>query len=574
MSMNPSNQEVNKSEKEVRTNEQGSNNPKLQSVNYVTILPEGKTSGYKPLQQCDFKIDPVQFPYIDGKQSYLLLNIEPTATFSNTSATANVPIQFVPNMGANSIVNRLTCRLNDGTGKIIEDREAYNMYNGIMNSYTHDSDVFPALAKVSGVSGRTSDPINRTIDNINNCYFYPQPSVTTNVATAGNTTIPQNSFVIPIQLGLFSAFGNQHQAVPNMDIGGTHLTYFFEKAERCLQTMCHKFYKTRAINSVQVDVVEAVEFTAQVDVTFSSTTEFTIDKATCDCDLSVGDEPWSIDKCAYRVGMPLKLNSNNAVGIITQVEIAGGLIKITLGQAIGSVGADKVAPDSIGKRDYNISKIELRVLNTMPDASTMKDIRRAVMRGINFNSTQLYKISTASALKNAVVDVPESLTKVLSLYAVPSQQANLDSVDGQNSYNYPRPDSVLNNDDNDYAYQWLVRQILIPNLQVETKKAIDTKSDNVIFFNQQLMAQRPMYEVRSLADNKLNQTSNKLDLNLPYFFPILLAPMGSSFDLIDAGVQLRVENSDSALTTAKLYHIFANHVRMIKGSESGIEVEF
>ena len=37
MSMNPSNQEVNKSQKEVRTNEQGSNNPKLQSVNYVTI---------------------------------------------------------------------------------------------------------------------------------------------------------------------------------------------------------------------------------------------------------------------------------------------------------------------------------------------------------------------------------------------------------------------------------------------------------------------------------------------------------------------------------------------------------
>ena len=88
------------------------------------------------------------------------------------------------------------------------------------------------------------------------------------------------------------------------------------------------------------------------------------------------------------------------------------------------------------------------------------------------------------------------------------------------------------------------------------------------------MAQRPMYEVRSLADNKLNQTSNALDLNLPYFFPILLAPMGSSFDLIDAGVQLRVENSDSALTTAKLYHIFANHVRMIKGSENGIDVEF
>ena len=58
-------------------------NPKLQSVSYTTILPEGKTSGYKPGQQVDFKIDPVQFPYIDGKQSYVLLNVTPNVSFTN-----------------------------------------------------------------------------------------------------------------------------------------------------------------------------------------------------------------------------------------------------------------------------------------------------------------------------------------------------------------------------------------------------------------------------------------------------------------------------------------------------------
>jgi hypothetical protein len=72
----------------------GSNNPKLQSVNYVTILPEGKTSGYKPQQQIDYKIDPIQFPYIDGKQSYLLLNVTPDVSFSNTSATAAPGVCF------------------------------------------------------------------------------------------------------------------------------------------------------------------------------------------------------------------------------------------------------------------------------------------------------------------------------------------------------------------------------------------------------------------------------------------------------------------------------------------------
>ena len=573
--MDPSNQEM-PSRSGPNTSTQGSNNPKLQSVNYVTILPEGKQSGYKPEQQVDFKIDPIQFPYIDGKQSYLLLNVEPTGTFTNTSATANVPLMFVPNQGANSLVNRLTCRVNDGTGKIIEDREAYNMYNGLMNSYSHDSDVFPALAKVEAVTGRTSDPINRTIDNINNTYFYPLPdtATTANTAVAGATLLSQNSFVIPIQLGLFSAFGNQHHAVPNMDIGGCHLTYFLEKANRCLQTLCHKFYKTQAVNSVQADVIEAKEFTDSIDIEFTSTTEFNIKKAQCDCELGIGDVPWTIDMCAWRVGMPLKLGSNNAVALIDTIEIAGGLVKVTLNQAIGVVGDDTCAPDTIGKRDYNISKIELRVLNTMPDMATMKDIKRSVMRGINFNSTQLYKISTASALKNAVIDIPESLTKCLSLMAVPCQQGNLDLVDSQNSYNWTRPDSVLNNNDNDYTYQYQVRQVLIPNLAVATNKLVDTKNDNAIFFKQQMMAQRPMYDVRSLADNKLNATANNLDLNLPYFFPLLLAPVGTSFDLIDSAPQLRVENADSATTTAKLYFVFVNHVRLLKGGEQGVDIEF
>ena len=573
---NPANQTMASSSANTMTNTQGSNNPKLQSVNYVSILPEGKTSGYKPEQQIDFKIDPIQFPYIDGKQSYLLLNIEPTGTFSNANATADVPLMFVPNMGANSIVNRLTCRLNDGTGKIIEDRESYNLYNGIMNSYAHDSDVFPSLAACEGVSGRSSHPVNRTIDNINNTYFYPLPdtSTTTNTAAGGNSLLAQNSFVIPIQLGLFSAFGNQHQAVPNMDIGGCHLTYYLEKANRCLQTLCHTFYRTVNINNVSVDAVFPVEFTDPVEITFTSTTEFKVKQTDCDCNLTIGDEPWTIDKCAWRVGMPMKIGSNSAVALINLIEIDGGRINVTLDQAIGSVGDDTVRPDDISKRDYSISKVELRVLNTMPDAGTMKDIRRSVMRGINFNSTQLYKVSTASALKNAVVDIPESLSKCLSIMAVPCQQSNLDTVDGQNSYNYPRPDSMLNSNNNDYTYQWLVRQILIPNLAVETNKLVDAKSDNTILFNQLLMAMRPMYNVRSLEDNKLNQTWNNEELNLPYFFPLTLAPMGSSFDLIDSAPQLRIENVDSATTTAKLYHIFVNHVRMLKGSEAGVDVEF
>ena len=159
--------------------------------------------------------------------------------------------------------------------------------------------------------------------------------------------------------------------------------------------------------------------------------------------------------------------------------------------------------------------------------------------------------------------------------AVPCQQNGLQSTDAGNSYIYPRPDSIFDPlKINDYSYQWQVRQVLIPNLQVETNRLVDAKSDNVIYFNQQIMAQRPMYPVRSLADNVMNLGANALDLNLPYFFPLLLAPMGSSFDLIDSAPQLRIENTDSANTTAKLYFIFVNHVRKLTASDSGVVVEF
>lgn len=555
----------------------GTNNPKLQSVNYVSILPEGKTSGYKPNQQIDYKIDPIQYPYVDGQQSYLLLNVTPSGTFSNTNATADAPLAFPPNMGANSLVNRLVCRVNDGTGRIIEDRENYNQYNGIMNAYMHDSDVFPSLAKVEGVTGRNTDEINLTINNINNCYFYPQADTdTTANVSVGGKSLQQNSFVIPVQLGLFSAFSNQHFAVPNMDVGGVNLTYHLEKADRCLQLLCHRFFKQETINGVaNCNVEDAVNPLTKVAVTFDggSGALFKVDKSVCDCDLEINEEVWTLDNLAWRIGMPIEVNGN--VGIITDIQIVGGQIEVTLSNDVTTPGATETAGlDSIGTRDYTIDKCELRCLVTMPDAPTMKQIRRAVMNGINFNSTSLYKVSTASNLKNAVVDIPESLTRALSIMAVPCQQANLDSVDQANSYVYPRPDSIINDNTNDYSYQWLVRQVLIPNLQVETNKAVDNKNDNAIFFNQQFMAMRPMFDVRSLGDNTFNRLNKNIDLELPYFFPILLAPEGSSFDLIDSAPQLRVENVSATDTSAKLYFVFVNHTRLLKvDGNGGVQVE-
>ena len=301
-----------------------------------------------------------------------------------------------------------------------------------------------------------------------------------------------------------------------------------------------------------------------------------IDKTVCDANLTLNGEAWKIENLALRVGMPIKISSNNAESTISALSIdsALGQVKITLTHGIGTIGNDSLKPDDHSGRSYTIDKVELRVLNTVPDSATMKDIKRAVMRGMNFNTTQLFKISTAQALKNAVIDIPESLTKCLSIFAVPCQQDNLNSTDGENSYIFPRPDSILNSDNNDSSYQWQVRQVLIPNLQVDTNKFVDSNSDNVILFNQQLMAMRPMFDVRSLEDDNINKANNKLELNLPFFYPLLLAPLGSSFNLIDSAPQLRIENTDASLTTAKLYFVHINHVRLLKGNGNGVDIEF
>ena len=551
--------------------------PKMQSVSYRTILPEGKTSDYSPGQRIDYKINSTENPYFDGSKSYLLLKVESRCEFADTDATAPVPACFPANMGANVLVNRLVARVNDGTGRIVEDRESYNMWNGIQNAYTHDSDVFPSLAKIEAVSGRNTNEINQTCDNIGNQYFLPNATITSNVATGGNVKI-DNSFVIPVELGIFSTFRDQHFAVPNFDLNGLHLTYHLETGNRSMQLLCHRFFQEETVNTIaQQVVVKAVNPLVAISCTFTDANTFTIDLGTCDPQLQVDGESWTLDNLAWRIGMPLTSITTGNNGIISSIEIDAGLVKVVCTGGMSAAGADTVRLGNVSKRSYNITKCELRILNTTPDASTMKQIRRSLQRGLNFNSTALYKVSTAAQLVNAVCDIPEALTRCLSIIAVPVQQNKLNTLDQDNAYIYPRPDSVFQapTNPNDYSYQWLVRNVLIPNLQVETNHLVDAKSDNCILFQQQIMALRPMMEVRSLGDKIINDKN--FDLDLPFFFPLLLAPHGSSFDLIDSAPQLRIENSQTAnlaQITAKLHFMFVTHVRKLTVVDDNVEINF
>lgn len=550
-------------------------NPKLQTVKYTNVLPEGKLGNYKANDRVDFMPNPATCPYFDGAQSYLNIQVRNTSTFNDGNSanpsTAAAPLCFPANMGVNAVINRCLIRAKDNS-QVIEDLEAYNLMNGIKNAYTQDSDVFKTLGRISGVAGRTPAPMNQTADNLACNYFLPNGEhdiATSNAITGGNEGASA-SFCVPVESGLMSAFAGQHHVVPNLDVP-LHMQFFLEKNNVALQVLYHKFYRTLAVHGV--DVVEEYAVDPFNDVTVAKTgTKLLVPGTTCNTNLTIDGLAYTPEMCSWRVGQALTDGTDTR--IISAVEINQGAgenqIEITLDVAFSAGDGDINIKMASVNREYTIDKIELKLLLTIPDDGTMKMIRSQMARGISFASYQLYKQSTAQGLVNAVIDVPEALTKVMSMLAVPVDQNNLETLDQNNQYIFCNADP-----DNPTNYQWQIQNTLIPNLAVQTNAITNVNSDNAIYYNQVVMALRHMINVKALADSpKVAKTSDK-DIDLPFFYPISLSPKGQSFNLINSAPQLRLNNGGTgAQVSPILFHIFAVHTRVLKSTDMGATIDF
>jgi hypothetical protein len=84
------------------------------------------------------------------------------------------------------------------------------------------------------------------------------------------------------------------------------------------------------------------------------------------------------------------------------------------------------------------------------------------------------------------------------------------------------------------------------------------------------MAFRPVCEARCLNDT-IN--GSNAPLANPVVIPLLLAPVGSSYKLLDSEPQLRYTSSNTVNTKAKLFHIYVNHVRTLKANAETGNVE-
>ena len=557
-------------------------NPKLQTVKYTNHLPEGKLGNYKENERVDFMPDPSTSPYFDGKQSYLHIKVTNTSKFtSNASANVSPPLCFPAHIGANALINRCVVRAKDNS-QVIEDIESYNQLTGIKNAYTHDSDIFKTLGRISGVAGRTPHGMNQGVGDLSVNYFLPNGVTAARVFTGGNEGSAA-TFCVPIESGLMSAFADQHHVVPNLDVP-LHLQFFLEKSNIALQTMYSQFIHTvdGGIGAGSTAVINRYAKSPFSDHACTiATNVVTLDLSVCDTTLAFEGEAFNLSDCAFRVGYPLQIgDTGGQVLEITNIEVDTGtdnkLIKITL--------ADTVTDDTLTKvslapcvRSYNIDKIELKTLLTIPDQPTMRMIRAQVQKGISFTSVQLYKASSSGGLRNAVVEIPEALTRAQSILAVPCQQDNLESLDIDNSYMYCRPDSALSAaNDNDVTYQWQVQNVLIPNLAVQTNLKTNNRNDNAIFFNQTVMALRHLIKVTALGDNPEVRKEEDVDIELPYFYPVSLTPSGQSFNIIDSAPQLRLNNSSQTADRikAKLYHIHVVHTRILRSTDMGASISF
>lgn len=555
------------------------NNPRLQQVKYINVLPEGKQGDYKQNNRVDFIPNPSTAPYFDGAQSYLNIQVRNTSTFnignSANPATAAPPLCFPVNMGVNAVINRCVVRSHQN-GTVIEDLESYNLLNSLKNAYTQDSDIFKTMGRITGVAGRTCEPENQTVENLACNYFLPNGEVTSNTITGGDTATTAQ-FCVPVEAGLFSAFANQHHVVPNLDVP-LHLQFFLEKNNVALQTLYSNFYVNETISGVPAVVAKGKSpFVNHGAV--KTGTEILLNTAECETNLVVDGEVWDVNKCAFRVGMPLTDGTDTSIITAVEMNEGGGSnqIKITLGVAFSAGdGAINVKLQTVN-REYTIDKIELKLLLTIPDPPTMMMIRSQMARGISFASSQLYKLSTAAQLKNSVLEIPEALTKVMSILALPVQQADLEKLDIDNSYVFCRPDSLNTGtaSTNNTEYQWQIQNTLIPNLAVLTDGATNVKCDNSIYFNQVVMALRHFFNVKALSDDAKVRKTQDVDIELPFFYPVSLSPLGQSFDLINSAPQLRIKNTaNGADITAKLYHIFCLHTRILKSSDMGAEIQF
>ena len=529
----------------------------LVNVKYSSILPDGKTGNYTAKEKIQFTIPP-RYAHIDGRQSYLRVEVDATCSQAGADANLNFPCVFPRHVGGSVLFSRVG--FNDiPRGLSIENVEGYNTYVGIMKSYSNDTDMYGPQDMTERCGSHTNKPCNRTSQNPALYYFNDMPEIDSGESLIGGNTAITGTCVLPIYLGMWSRMEEDaHEVLPNLEIGGTQLELYTEMNDVVLSSISHGFHVLQ--NGAIVE--NNLELTDNVHCTSTNTSEVVIVRSNV-CNLSISGT--TVRECGYRVGMRVDASQDaahtvpltgDAVVTITKIQEVGNFLHITLSEAATNTGDCflRCIPFTFS---YNIRSIELRVLETQ--ASDPQMLRQKLMKGINYKTTSLEKISQASGLLNAVIDLPAVNERALSVYVAPCVQSSLNVSGPSNSRLNPQIPVTQKP-----SYIWSIKNILIPNREIQVSKNVNEASDTTLYYKQIEMAMRPQFTTRSLNDCAEDPVGQEMDQ--PFFYPLLLAPKGSSYRLIDSEPQLRIVSE--VAPDAQLYYAFTNHVRTLKAEDN------
>jgi hypothetical protein len=531
----------------------------LANVKFSSILPLGKTSNYVEREKLQFSI-PSRYMYLDGKQSYLYLEVDNTSVFTGTAISC--PVVYQPHVGVSALAERI--QLQDlPTSHDLEDIDGYNTMVGIMNSYGNDTDTFDQMGKVEQVTAHNPRPEHRSISKPYNQYFVGSVDDTTISDEINSSNVAMTaSSCMPIHLGLWSNFEqDEHKVYPNGLIGGSRLNIYLEQAKVALCEPGNEFKVVEADGSLSTNGKNITEL---VDLEATTAADVVITVVTGECSMA-NTNPSNI---SYRIGMPINVYTDAGATLdvattIKSVQTSGANLVLGLADAIVTGGVTpsfKVDDITFG---FSIKKAELRVLETTP--LNVNEIAKSMASGINYKTVQLNKLSSPASLINTILDLPAVVDRGNSILVAPCASNGLDSSNESNTRLYPQQE-----DNNTYNYQYQIKNYLIPNRSVLINKNLNTQSDNTIFYQQLTMAMRTFMETRCLNDGL---SPGLPELANPLVIPLQLAPTNTSFRLVDSEPQLRITNGTSGNTLAKLFYVFTIHTRKLISSPDGISVE-
>ncbi len=552
----------------------------LQQVKYTSILPDGKVSQYKENEKVQFTL-PTRYAYIDGKQSYFLIEVDNTSTQTGAAADYTFPVVYQSHIGASALIERIQIQ-ELPSSKVLEEIDNYNAYVGLLKSYGHDSDDYHAMAAVERVTGHSPAPANRLANNPVTKQFYQGGVINGSDELVAGVDVQCQS-IVPIHMGLFSGLGkNKHMAFPNSLIGGSQINLDLEQAKIALSTLSHNFVTKDANDTPLRNSKNISQDIACTPASGGTQTNLLIRSEEMNFDNDYfGDKDISV--CGFQPGMVLhcfeaSTPSTNVDAILVKVEKDGNQLKLDFGATVITDGIDRVRVNmSSVNLSYNIAKIELRILETAPsDPSVMI---QELGQGINFQTTHLTKISIPANMKSVILDIPSVNTRAISLLVCPSDMNHLEANDDSNSKLYPQISGNNN-------YIWQVRNSLIPNRPISISNDVNHACDNALYYKQldvvfrdlldnglECFSDSNIYNECTLGAMASSNAYNERELANPMAYPLQLAPQGRSFNLVSTDPQLRI-NFENAPTNAVLYHVYVNHVRTLVSNAEGNQILF